>query len=127
VSDEPIWVLVVDDGASFRRAAASVIAATDGFALAGVAVSGAGAIAFLQRRPVALVLMDVCMPGMSGIETAAVLRARFADVMIVLLSVDPAQDLPDELTDGAVQFCSKAQFGPERLETLWQRKSSMPG
>jgi two-component system invasion response regulator UvrY len=94
MESQPVSVLVVDDLASFRRAAAAVIAVANGFVLAGQAGSGEEAIAFLEKRPVGLVLMDINMPGMGGIRAAEQIRRRFPHVMVVLLSVLHADDLP---------------------------------
>jgi two-component system, NarL family, invasion response regulator UvrY len=124
VSDDPVSVLVVDDQVAFRRAAAEVIAATDGFVLAGEVISGEDAISFLERQRAELVLLDVCMPGMGGIDTAAHIGARFPDVVVVLLSVYRIHDLPPEVLLSGAQFCHKEQFGPEELEKLWRDRTS---
>jgi two-component system invasion response regulator UvrY len=119
VKQLPISVLVVDDLASFRRAAAAVIAVADGFMLAGEAGSGEEAIAFLEQRDVELVLMDVNMPGMGGIRAAKQIRSRFPDVVVALLSILHADDLPPEVLSSGVRSCHKDRFGPDELETLW--------
>jgi two-component system, NarL family, invasion response regulator UvrY len=119
VERHPISVLVVDDLPSFRRAAASMIALTDGFRLAGEAASGEEAIAFLEQHRVGLVLIDVNMPGMGGMEAARHIRHQFPDVKVVLLSVYTAESLfRDAWSIGAV-FCPKERFGPDDLEALW--------
>jgi DNA-binding NarL/FixJ family response regulator len=115
----PVSVLVVDDLASFRRAAAAVIAVTDGFVLAGEVGSGEEAIAFLEQQPVRLVLMDINMPGMGGIRAAEQIRRRFPDVVVVLLSILHAADLPLGMLSSGVRSCHKDRFGPDELEALW--------
>jgi two-component system invasion response regulator UvrY len=119
VKRQPVLVLVVDDLASFRRAAAAVIAVADGFVLAGEVGSGEEAITFLEQRPVGLVLMDVNMPGMGGIRAAEQIRCRFPDVVVVLLSVLHAEDLPRGALASGVRCCHKDRFGPDELEALW--------
>jgi two-component system, NarL family, invasion response regulator UvrY len=123
---QPVSVLVVDDLASFRRAAAAVIAVTDGFVLAGEAGSGEEAIAFLEQRPVRLVLMDVNMPGMGGIRAAEQIRRRFPDVVVALLSILHAVDLPPEALSSGVRSCHKDRFGPDELEALWAECAGEP-
>ena len=119
VRQEPVAVLVVDDLPSFRQAAASMIALTDGFSLAGEVASGEEAIAFLEQRPVGLVLMDVNMPGLSGIETARWIRHRFPRIEVVLLSVYSVEDLSRDARAVGAAFCPKDRFGPDELEALW--------
>jgi DNA-binding NarL/FixJ family response regulator len=114
-----VSVLLVDDLASFRQAAAAVIAAADGFVLAGEAGSGEEAISFLEERSVGLVLMDINMPGMGGIRAAEQIRRRFPDVVVVLLSILHAVDLPSEVLSSGVRSCHKDRFGPDELEALW--------
>jgi two-component system, NarL family, invasion response regulator UvrY len=123
---QPVPVLVVDDLASFRRAAAAVIAVTNGFVLAGEAGSGEEAIALLEERPVGLVLLDINMPGMGGLQAAEQIRRRFPDVMVVLLSVLHLDDLPPEALSSGVRCCHKDRFGPDELEALWAGGNSAP-
>jgi two-component system invasion response regulator UvrY len=119
VEQQPVSVLVVDDLASFRRAAAAVIAATDGFVLAGEVGSGEEAIAFLEREPVALILMDVTMPGIGGIRAAEQIHRRFPGVAVVLLSIYHSEDLHQDAASSGAQFRHKERFGPDELEALW--------
>lgn len=123
VERQPVTVLVVDDLASFRAAAASVIAAADSFALAGQAGTGEEALAFLQQRSVGLVLMDVNMPGMGGIRAAEQIRSRFPEVLVVLLSIHHLAELPAAASSCGAEFCHKGRFGPDELEALWDRRA----
>lgn len=113
-------VLVVDDVPSFRRVAAQVVAATDGFVVAGEADCGEHALEFLENDLVGLVLMDVHMPGMGGVAAASEISRRFPTVSVVLLSVGQELELPDRARAVDAQFCAKARFGPAELEELWQ-------
>ncbi|MCK2216126.1 response regulator transcription factor [Actinomadura sp. ATCC 31491] len=112
-------VLVVDDLPSYRRAVAGVIAVTDGFELAGEAASGEEALSFLREHPVGVVLMDVNMPGMGGLEAARLIRCRHPEVLVVLLSVAAADDLPAGALAGGAHYRHKDRFGPDELEALW--------
>ena len=117
---QPVRVLVVDDLPAFRRAAACVIAVTDGFVLAGEAGSGEEAITLQEELVARLVLMDVNMPGMGGIRAAQEIQHRFPDVVVVLLSIHPEEDLPPAAASCGVRFCHKERFDPEQLEELWE-------
>jgi DNA-binding NarL/FixJ family response regulator len=65
---DPLPVLVVDDQAPFRSAMKAVLRRSPEFDLAGEAASGAEAIAMTDELHPALVLMDINMPEMNGIE-----------------------------------------------------------
>jgi len=67
VSD-PRSVLVVDDQAPFRLAARAVLRRLDGFEFAGEASSGPQAIELADTLHPSLILMDINMPDMNGIE-----------------------------------------------------------
>jgi len=120
-----VAVLIVDDQAPFRRAAAAVVAMTAGFAVIGEAESGEEAVDLVETLNPALVLMDINMAGISGIEAARRITASRPDVTVVLLSTYQADDLPaDAATSGAVAYLNKEEFGPDVLAQVWAQRHS---
>jgi DNA-binding NarL/FixJ family response regulator len=116
-----VGVVVVDDQLVFRQVAREVIAATAGFGLLGEATSGEHALAVVDELHPDLVLLDVRMPGMDGIETAARLRAEHPEVVVVLISIEEAPYLPGGLTScGAAELLRKENFGPALLRRVWK-------
>jgi two-component system invasion response regulator UvrY len=115
-----VRVLTVDDQAVFRRVARDVIAATKGFEAVGEAASGAEALEAIHRLAPDLVLLDVRMPGIDGIEVARRLVASGSDALVVLISVDEMVDLPSAAELGrAVPLVRKQEFSPRLLRRLW--------
>jgi CheY-like chemotaxis protein len=112
-------VLVVDDSETFQRVAASVVAETQGLRLIGVAASGEEAIRLLPELKPGLVLLDVHMPGISGIETAPLIRRESPSTLIVLVSADPESVAADLESIGVAAFLSKVELSPQKLEELW--------
>ena len=112
---------MVDDQPWFREVARDVIAATPGFEPVGEAENGAQALTAVDRLAPALVLLDVRMPGMDGIEVARRLHASHPDTLVVLITMDDVLDLPSarELGD-AVPLVRKQDFGPRLLRRLWR-------
>lgn len=115
-----VSVLIVDDQAPFRVAAKSVVSLTPGFSVVGEARSGEEAVDQVTRLHPQLVLMDINMDGISGIEAARRITAANPEVRVVLLSTYQAEDLPaDARTCGAAAYMHKEMFGPEELEGVW--------
>lgn len=115
-----IRVLAVDDQEVFLRACARLVAATEGFCWAGGAGSGAEALRCVDDLAPDLVLVDVRMPEMDGLETTRRLVERNDRLVVVLVSVEPADDLPAALrTSGAVTHVRKHALSPSALRGLW--------
>lgn len=115
-----VRVLVVDDQEPYRRAMAAVVGATDGFVVVGTASTGEESLAAAATLRPALVLMDVNLPGISGVEAAARLRdGDGAGPVVVLLSTYDEDEF-DRAGAGDAAYVSKAAFSPERLRQVWR-------
>jgi pilus assembly protein CpaE len=115
-----VSVLVVDDQLPFRLAARAVLARTDGFELVGDAASGEEAVALAAELRPDLVLMDINMPGVDGIEAARQLVAQRPEVVVFLCSTYQLSDVPAEATtSGARAYINKEEMAPEVLVRLW--------
>ena len=113
-----VRVLIVDDQEPFRRAMAAVVAETDGFDVVGSAASGEEALALAAALRPDLVLMDVHLPGIDGIEATRRLSGSPGGPVVVLLSTYD-QDEFDLAGCGAASYVPKAAFGPDRLSAAW--------
>jgi DNA-binding NarL/FixJ family response regulator len=115
-----IRVLVADDQAPFRRAARGVLTATAGFQRVGEATSGEEAVALVGSLRPDLVLMDIKMAGIGGIEAARSITATYPETMTILLSTYREEDLPPEArTCGASAYLHKSELGGRMLRELW--------
>ena len=82
----PVRTLVVDDSEVFRNVMADLVAATPGFEVVGRASSGREALHLVEALAPQLVLLDVWMPEIDGIETARRIRRHYPDVVVLLLT-----------------------------------------
>jgi DNA-binding NarL/FixJ family response regulator len=130
LSAELVWVFAVDDQRPFREAARRVVDATAGFAWAGEAGSGREAVDLVREREPDIVIMDVRMPDMDGIEAARLVAAERPDVTVLLVSAEPlASPAADLLRSRAAAFARKQDFRPALLRLLkrCQDTSTVPG
>jgi two-component system KDP operon response regulator KdpE len=98
--------LVVDDEPSFRRVLRTSLA-TSGFAIE-EARSGEEAVAILGRSDFDLVLLDVNMPGMGGVEACREIRAQMPEIGIVMVTVqDGESESVKALEAGADDYITK--------------------
>jgi DNA-binding NarL/FixJ family response regulator len=114
-----VAVLVVDDQPVFLRAARELIAATPGFDAVGEATSGSAALEMASRLRPDLVLLDVRMPGMDGIETARRLAEIVPDAFVVLISLEVAAELEAVIPHGVDAHVRKQDLSVRTLSNLW--------
>lgn len=116
-----VRVLIVDDQEPFRRAIAAVVSETDGFVVVASTSSGEEALLAVTRLRPSLVLMDVNLPGIDGIEaTRQITKDAGAPVVVLLSTYD--RDEFDIAGCGAASYLAKAAFGPDLLTAAWARR-----
>jgi DNA-binding NarL/FixJ family response regulator len=115
-----VRVLVVDDQALFRRLMGAVVEETAGFVLVGSAASGEESIVTAGLLHPDLILMDVNLPGIDGMEATRILRADTTPAAVVLLSTYDEDDWDGQAEEcGAAAYVAKSAFGPDTLTAVW--------
>ena len=121
MSQTDVRVLTVDDQVVFRRVAHDVIVATPGFEPVGDAQSGEDALAEVERLRPELVLLDVRMPGIGGIEAARRIVAAAPETVVVLISIEDSEEFAEDAQAcGAAALLRKQDFGPSLLRSIWE-------
>jgi len=129
MSQKKIRALLVDDNPEFLDFAARYLAADEGVEVIGAALSGEDALGKAQSLNPDLVLVDLAMPGMNGLEVARLLKSRPAPPRVVLLTMYDNPEYIDAAGKmGADGFVTKAELDTRLLDVihaLFQEKRMM--
>ncbi len=114
-------VLIVDDQEPFRMAARMVVEATDGFEVVGEADTGEASVRMARELDPDLVLMDVNLPGINGLDATRQIISDSTRVVILLLSTYEEEEYAPRAAEcGASAYIPKSVFGPDRLADAWE-------
>lgn len=117
---EPVRVLIVDDQKPFREASRMVVEMTDGFEVVGEAENGEQAVDLAAGVQPDLVLMDVQMPGIDGIEaTRRIMKLNIPPRVLVMSTHESGSYEAPAIAAGAIAFLPKSEFSMEALEETW--------
>jgi DNA-binding NarL/FixJ family response regulator len=121
MSEVAVQVLLVDDQAPFRAAERAVLSRLPGFALAAEAASGEEAVELAARLVPDLVLMDINMGEVDGIEATRRITASRPATKVILVSTYGLDDLPaDARTSGAIGYVNKDELSPRAIRRIWE-------
>jgi two-component system nitrate/nitrite response regulator NarL len=122
---KPTTVIIIDDHALFRRGVSQMISADPEFLVIGEAASGVEGLLLVEQLRPALVLIDLNMKGMNGIQTLTHIKeAKLESKCIVLTVSDAEADLLEALRAGADGYLLKDMEPEDLCENL---KKAMSG
>ncbi len=117
--DTPIRILIVDDHPVVLAGLASMLGTQAGMEVLGSASSGKDALEMLHSQPADLLLLDLRMPGMSGIDTLhAMKRAKIHARVIILTSYETDEDIYRAVQAGAQGYLLKDAPQSDMLEAI---------
>ena len=115
-----IRLLIVDDHAVVRAGFSTVLRIQDGLEVVGSVHSGEEALAFVEGCPVDVLLLDLHMPAMSGIETLFALRKHHSRPRVIILSsFEPDEEICRAVEAGADGYLRKDSSCSEILEAVY--------
>ena len=105
----PLRILLVDDHTLFREGLAALLSNREGWQVVGQAADGYQAVALARETQPNLILMDIKMPGMDGLEATRLIKAEMPDVRVVMLTVsEEDEDLFAAIKSGAQGYLLKS-------------------
>lgn len=114
-----IKVAIVEDDEQVRENLATLIRETEGFECTGTFSSGEAALEGMPRRAPHVVLMDINLPGMSGVECVRLLKSQLPDLQVVILTVyDDSDRIFQALQMGASGYLLKRSTSEEILRAV---------
>jgi DNA-binding NarL/FixJ family response regulator len=115
----PIRVLLVDDHALFRKGVAELLSSEPGFELVGEAGDGIRAVEMARELMPDVIVMDISMPGIDGLEATRRIKAEIPYVRIIILTVSESDhSLFDAIKSGAQGYLLKNVQPEALLDTL---------
>jgi DNA-binding NarL/FixJ family response regulator len=117
---ERVSVMIVDDQSPFREAARAVLARVEGFELIAEVDSGEAAVAASAELAPDLVLMDINMGELDGIEATRLITGARPATKVILVSTYTVDEVPPTArTSGAVAYLNKDELSPRVVRRLW--------
>ena len=115
----PIKVAVVDDDEGIRTSLAALIRRAPSLRMAGDYANAEAALKDIPLRPPDVVLMDINLPGMNGVECVRHLKAVLPEVQILMLTVyEDSDSLFNSLKAGASGYLLKRTASSRLLEAI---------
>lgn len=116
-----VTVMVVDDQLPFRHAMRAVLRHMPGFVLVGEAATGEESLELVPALTPQLVLMDINLPGVSGIDATRRIREIAPATVVFLCSTYAKHDLPPAATaSGAAAYIHKEELTAALVRELWE-------
>lgn len=116
-----VTVMIVDDQPPFRAAARAVVDRVAGFELVAEVASGEEAVETSAHIAPQLVLMDINMGELDGIEATRIITGTDPRVKVILVSTYDLDDLPPGArTSGAIAYVNKDELSPRVIRRLWE-------
>jgi DNA-binding NarL/FixJ family response regulator len=114
-----VRVLIVDDHRLFAEALQAMLAADRRLEVVGLAASGEEAVRLTAARKPDVVLMDISMPGVNGVDATRTIVAEHPDVRVLMVTgSDARQDVDAARAAGATGYVTKDRIGAELIGTI---------
>lgn len=121
--DDTVTVIIVDDQRPFRVVARRLVDRADGFEVVGESETGEDAVMQCASIRPSMVLMDVHLPGIDGVEATDRILTELPSTTVVLTSTYDSPSLHDDAAQcGAECYVRKEDLTPTVLREVWDRR-----
>ncbi len=111
-------IIIVDDNDLIRTLLRGILRAED-WDIIGEARNGTAALELIEKRKPDIVLLDVLMPEMDGLETLQNIKQQYPEIIVVMITGSPSKDnVKESIEGGASGFIVKPFNSAKVLETL---------
>jgi DNA-binding NarL/FixJ family response regulator len=115
----PLDVLLVDDHKIMRDGIKAILGRAEDFRVVGEAETGTDAVQFVKKHKPDMVLMDIGLPGLNGVETTAEILRHHPDCRVVVLSMyDDEHSVVSAIRSGARAFILKRASDTDLVDAL---------
>jgi PAS domain S-box-containing protein len=125
-----VRVLVVDDHAMVRQGLRSILSGSSDLEIVGESANGVEALCAVEQHRPAVVLMDINMPDMDGIEATARIKSRYPDVAVIGLSVNAGNENQHAMLKAGAEMLLTKEAAVEQLygaiQEVMKMKKSLP-
>jgi DNA-binding NarL/FixJ family response regulator len=119
MSSEPVSIAIVEDDAGMRASLEEILANADGFTCVGAFASGEDALVRLPALRPRVVLMDINLPGISGVDCVARLTGLLPDALVIMLTVyDDTDVIFQSLASGASGYLLKPMRRAQLIDAI---------
>jgi len=119
VRSEPVTVVIVDDHPLFRAGLEKALGLDDHIKIVGTSADGESALLQIGKLKPDVVLMDVNLPGMNGLQVARQLKADYATVGVIILTAHhDSEQILHAMKTGASAYCAKDIHADKLLEIV---------
>lgn len=118
--EQPVRIFIVDDHPVVVAGLTSMLGTQVGMVVSGSASGGEEALEILQTKSIDVLLLDLRMPGMNGVDTLnALRRARLRTRTIILTSYETDEDIYRAVQAGAQGYLLKDAPQADMVEAIW--------
>lgn len=122
----PTRVVIVDDSQSFRKAICNILQKKPSLMVVAEAEDGHAGIQAVEKHKPDIVLMDISMPGLNGVDATRIITNRFPDIKVIILTMHADETYSDLCRmAGACHFLAKDCLNEEKLLSAIEHSSAL--
>jgi DNA-binding NarL/FixJ family response regulator len=111
----PIQIVVVDDNEHYRKTVSNILAKNLHLQIVGEAEDGLGAIQAVEKLRPDIVLMDISMPVMDGIDATWVIKSKFPEVRVIILTMHDVGCYSEAAFRAGAFWCLNKECSPNEI------------